>query len=106
MAEPAASIVFAALGDPQRLRIVERLAGGDAHSISALSAGAGVTRQAVTRHLRVLEDAGLVRGARDGREHRWALDDAGLAAAQAALEAIGAEWRGRLARLKLHVESE
>jgi len=101
---PDASTQFAALGDAQRLRLVERLAEAGEASISDLTGGAGVTRQAVTRHLKVLEGAGLVRGRIDGREHRWSLDEAGIAAAEAELDRLKAAWRTRLARLKLLVE--
>jgi len=100
----SASDVFAALSDAQRLRLLKRLSDGERHSISELSNGAGVTRQAVTRHLRVLEGARLVRGKRDGREHLWSLDEAGLAAAQSELDAIARAWRTKLARLKRLVE--
>lgn len=103
-AQPDRAAQFAALGDPQRLRLVEALATTGEASISDLSAGAGVTRQAVTRHLKVLEGAGLVRGTMHGREHRWALDENGLAATEAEFERLKAAWRQRLARLKLLVE--
>ena len=63
---------FAALGDPTRLAIIARLADGEPRSIAALTAGAPMTRQAMTKHLRVLEDAGLVASERAGREARFA----------------------------------
>jgi ArsR family transcriptional regulator, cadmium/lead-responsive transcriptional repressor len=97
---------FGALGDPQRLRIVDRLAERGEASISELTAGAGVSRQAVTRHLAVLEEAGLVRGRAAGRERRWELDAAGLGEAEAELDRLKAAWRARLARFKLLVERE
>jgi DNA-binding transcriptional ArsR family regulator len=95
---------FAALGDPQRLRLVEALAERGDASISDLTAGSGVSRQAVTRHLRVLEGAGLVHGRVAGRERRWTLDAGGIDAAETELERLKAAWRQRLARLKLLVE--
>lgn len=104
--QPERAAQFAALGDPQRLRLVETLAAAGEASISDLSAGAGVTRQAVTRHLKVLEGAGLVRGTMRGREHRWSLDENGLASAEAEFERLKTAWRQRLARLKLLVETE
>ena len=70
--------VFAALGDETRLRIVSRLVDGRARSITALAAGEPVTRQAITKHLRVLQDAGLVRSERRGREQLWELERARL----------------------------
>jgi DNA-binding transcriptional ArsR family regulator len=101
---PDRAAQFAALGDAQRLRLVETLAARGEASISDLSSGAGVTRQAVTRHLKVLEGAGLVQGTIRGREHVWVLDADGLASAEAEFERLKAAWRQRLARLKLLVE--
>jgi DNA-binding transcriptional ArsR family regulator len=80
--------VFAALGDETRLSIVARLSTGDAQSIAALTDGAGVTRQAVTKHLHVLGDAGLVRSLRQGRECLWELHPKALAAARRCLDGI------------------
>lgn len=90
--------IFAALGDPQRLRLVRRLSEGGAHSIGALAEGAGITRQAVARHLGLLEGAGLVRGVRDGREHLWVLDETGLVAGRRELIMIARAWRTRRQR--------
>src|SRR6266705_1846409 len=66
--------LFAALGDETRLRLVARLSAGGPLSIAGLTAGSSVTRQAITKHLLILEDAGLVRGSRHGRESRWELE--------------------------------
>src|SRR3954463_4051247 len=66
--------VFAALGDETRLSVLARLANGRAQSISTLTAGTRLTRQGVTKHLRVLENAGVVRSVRVGRESRFALE--------------------------------
>ena len=96
--------VFAALGDGIRLRLIERLATGGSLSITRLTAGTRVTRQAITKHLRVLEGAGLVRGARHGREQLWELEGESLRKAQRQLELIAGRWDTVLMRLKAHVE--
>jgi len=98
--------LFAALGDPLRLRLVTRLGDGGPLSITELTSGSRVSRQAVTKHLRVLEGAGLARSRRHGRERRWELDGDELAAAQAQLEKVAAQWDRRLARLKALVETD
>lgn len=97
--------VFAALGDETRLTIVARLSAGTPQSIAALTAGAGLTRQAVTKHLHVLGDAGLVRSLRQGRECLWELEPDKLAAARRCLDNISAQWDHALGRLKSFVES-
>lgn len=99
---PAA--LFAALGDPVRLRLVRRLAGGEPASIKALTRGTRVTRQAVTRHLGVLERAGIVASERRGRERVWRLLPSQLTSAQSTLAAISGQWDDALARLKRAVE--
>jgi DNA-binding transcriptional ArsR family regulator len=96
--------VFAALGDETRLRLVARLSSGGPQSISRLSAGADVTRQAVTKHLQVLADAGLARSARLGRESIWELQPEKLEEARRALDRISAQWDEALGRLKAFVE--
>jgi DNA-binding transcriptional ArsR family regulator len=96
--------VFAALGDETRLRIVARLSAGEPLSIARLSEGAGVTRQAVTKHLHVLDRARLIRGSREGREQLWALDLRRVAEARRALDRIAEEWDARLLRLKRSIE--
>lgn len=102
--EPAR--VFAALGDRTRLALVTRMSAGEPLSITRLTAGTSLTRQAVTRHLAVLADAGLVRGARRGREHLWQLDRARLRLAQRSLDQIAAWWDERLADLKDSLEHD
>lgn len=92
--------VFAALGDPTRLRLVERLGRHGPASITALTAGTALTRQAVTKHLGVLAAAGLVHDERRGREHLWALDAAPLRDAAEWLEQYRVEWESRLDRLE------
>lgn len=96
--------VFAALGDGTRLRLVARLGREGPLSITRLSAGSGVTRQAITRHLRVLAGAGLARGSRRGRERIWRLDAMPLAEARRSLELISQRWDESLARLKESLE--
>ena len=101
----ASAPIFAALGDGTRLRIVGRLSADGPTSIARLTEGAGVTRQAVAKHLRVLSDAGLVRGEYVGRESIWALQRQQLNHARQALDAIEAQWDRALGKLKAFVES-
>ncbi|MDQ6639139.1 MAG: metalloregulator ArsR/SmtB family transcription factor [Pseudomonadota bacterium] len=96
---------FAALGDRTRLHLVAVLCAGGTVSITDLTAGTELTRQAVTKHLEVLADAGLVRDLRVGRERRWQLEAARLAEARRALEAYGARWDRALGRLKASLEA-
>lgn len=98
--------VFAALGDETRLRLVSRLCAGGPASIAKLTAGFPITRQAITKHLRVMEDAGLVRSTPQGRELLWELQQKRLAAARRHLEAISAQWDETLGRLKAFVEAD
>jgi DNA-binding transcriptional ArsR family regulator len=96
--------VFAALGDATRLRVVMLLCGEGPASIAQLTAGTHVTRQAVTKHLHVLADAGLVQSARRGREHVWELNPAHLEEARRRLSEISGQWDKSLARLRSLVE--
>ena len=96
--------LFAALGDETRLRVVSRLSEEGPLSIAKLTEGSNVTRQAVTKHLRVLEDVGLVRGSREGRENVWKLEPRRLAEARAYLDLISREWDETLERLRAFVE--
>jgi DNA-binding transcriptional ArsR family regulator len=96
--------VFAALGDNARLRIVSRLCDGGPMSISNLTAGSHVTRQAVSKHLRVLEEARLVRSRRRGRERIWQLEKRRLQEARTFLESVSLQWDDALARLRAFVE--
>ncbi len=98
--------VFAALGDETRLRVVQRLCAAGPSSITELTEGSGVTRQAVTKHLRVLEGAGLVHAQRVGRASRWELLPGGLAQARAGLDRIAGQWDLALGRLKTLVEDD
>ncbi|AKV04594.1 Transcriptional regulator, ArsR family [Labilithrix luteola] len=96
--------LFAALGDETRLRVVSRLCEEGPLSIAKLTEGGDVTRQAVTKHLRVLEDVGLVHSARFGRENVWELRPQRFSEAQHYLEIISAEWDETIGRLKAFVE--
>ena len=96
--------VFAALGDANRLRLVARLGGGEPMSISRLTVGSGITRQAVTKHLHVLAGAGLVRSSRRGKENLWRLERSRLEEARRSLELISRQWDQSLAKLKTFVE--
>jgi DNA-binding transcriptional ArsR family regulator len=99
-----AAPLFAALGDRTRLRLVSRLCAEGPASIAHLTSGTGVTRQAVTKHLRILEEAGLVRGTQLGRQSCWALQSDKLAEARKSLELISQQWDQTLDRLKAFVE--
>jgi DNA-binding transcriptional ArsR family regulator len=102
----AAIPLFAALGDVTRMQIVGRLSRGEPLSIATLTAGTGVTRQAVTKHLKVLDDVGLVRSSRQGRQRMWQLEPARLDAARRSLDLIAAQWTTALGRLKSFVEQD
>src|SRR5207244_1986807 len=99
-----AAPLFAALGDEIRLGLVARLSAGEPLSITRLTAGTDVTRQAITRHLEVLSDAGLVRGTRRGRERLWELDRARLDLARRCIDHISEWWDEKLTDLKASVE--
>jgi DNA-binding transcriptional ArsR family regulator len=96
--------VFAALGDATRLRIVARLSAAGPASIAGLTRGAGISRQAITKHLHVLADAGLVRGDRHGRQTSWELLPEKLHDARRSLELISRRWDEALGRLRTFVE--
>ena len=97
--------IFAALGDPTRLKLVAVLCAGGAFSIAQLTAGTDISRQAVTKHLQVLADAGVVGDVKQGRERLWQLEPDAIAEARHALARIGEEWERRLGRLKAFVGS-
>jgi DNA-binding transcriptional ArsR family regulator len=101
-ADPAP--IFAALGDATRLRLVARLSDGQARSITQLTDGLGLTRQGVTKHLRVLQEAGLVSSIRVGRESQFAFAPEPVAQARSYLDAVSLQWDEALARLKYFVE--
>ncbi len=99
-----AAPLFAALGEPTRLRLVTSLAESGPESITRLCDGLSVSRQAVTKHLQVLASAGIVRGRRSGRQHIWELTRERIDDARNYLDQIDAEWDATLARLKRMVE--
>jgi DNA-binding transcriptional ArsR family regulator len=96
--------VFAALADPTRLSLLGRLSVDGPLSITRLSEGTGVTRQAITRHLHALGRAGLVRETRRGRERVFALDLKRLEKARQYLDRVAAQWDAAADRLKAFVE--
>jgi DNA-binding transcriptional ArsR family regulator len=99
-----AAPVFAALGDRNRLRLVSRLCDDGPLSTARLSDGAGVTRQAVTKHLNALSAAGVVRGTRRGRERIWELQTRRLELASRYLEEVSGQWDAAIGRLREFVE--
>lgn len=101
---PEHAHIFAALGDTTRLALVARLSCGEPFSIVQLTAGSRLSRQAITKHLRVLEHAGVVRGVRRGRESLFHLHAAPIQEASAYLAKVSAQWGEALARLKVYVE--
>jgi len=98
--------VFAALGDETRLRLLARLSSGEPMSISRLTTGSGISRQGVTKHLRVLAGAGLVRSSRRGKESLWRLERRRLEEARRSLDLISRQWDESLSKLKLFVEND
>ncbi len=96
--------VFAALGDETRLALVAMLANGYPHSISQLTEGFKVTRQAVTKHLRVLEGAGIVHRVRAGRQSLFEFDPHPIEEVKEYLDLVSEQWDHTLARLKSFVE--
>ena len=96
--------VFAALGDQTRLHLVAKLCGGEPCSISQLTKGSRLTRQAITKHLRVLQNAGLVHSVHRGRESLFQLDPEPLAQVREYLDTVSAQWDQALSRLKAFVE--
>ena len=100
----ASAGVFFALGNRTRLGLVSRLSGRGPQSIAKLSAGFPMSRQAITKHLRVLEEAGLVQAEARGRETIWQIEQRRLAEARRHLAAISAQWDAALGRLRQFVE--
>jgi len=101
-----AAPVFAALGDATRVGLVARLSVDGPLSISALSEGTGVTRQAVTKHLRALGEVGLVKDSRQGRERIYELEPKRLEKARRYLDQISGDWDAAIGRLKAFVEDD
>jgi DNA-binding transcriptional ArsR family regulator len=102
---PESAPIFAALGDETRLQIVARLCAEGPLSITRLSEGAGVTRQAITKHLNALSAAGLARHVKSGREQIWELETRRLEMARRCLDRISDQWDVALNRLKAFVEN-
>ena len=96
--------VFAALGDETRLALLEELSSAGPRSITRLATGSRVTRQAITKHLHVLANAGLVRDVHRGREHIWEFEAHRLQEARRCLDQISQQWDNALNRLKAMVE--
>ena len=99
-----AAAVFAALGDETRLALIGKLADGPPQSISRLAEGSALTRQAITKHLRVLEDVGMVYSVRKGRESRFAFDPQPIEGMKEYLDFLSQQWDQALSRLKSLVE--
>lgn len=100
-----AAPLFAALGDPVRLALLARLSGDGPLATIELRQNTRVSRQAITKHLQVLENAGLVSSDRVGRDRQWRMQADQLAAARGFLGQISRQWDQRLARLKAFVEA-
>ncbi len=96
--------VFAALGDMTRLELVSRLSDGRPRSIAQLTGGLGQTRQGVTKHLRILEQAGVVACERVGRESRFVFTPDPIADARLYLDRVSKQWDDAVTRLKAFVE--
>lgn len=96
--------VFFALGDQTRLQLIAVLCAGGAFSIAQLTANTDVSRQAVTKHLRMLAGAGLARDLKVGRERLWQFEPAAMDEARRSLEIIGRQWEQALDRLKASLE--
>jgi DNA-binding transcriptional ArsR family regulator len=102
----SAAAVFAALGDATRLRLVSQLSERGPQSIARLTEGGAMTRQAITKHLRVLSGAGVLRSSREGRETIWELEPRRLAEAQRHLDTISRRWDAAIDRLRALVEGD
>ena len=98
--------IFAALGDERRLTLLTRLSDARPRSISRLAEGSRISRQAITKHLRVLEEAGLVRAEMVGRECLYEFKPKALDAAQDYLGLVSRQWEQALTRLKAFVEKK
>ena len=97
--------LWSAIGDPTRRRMLDLLLVDGHGTATTLSQHLSVTRQAVAKHLAVLDRAGLVRGSAEGRERRYRIDDAQFARAVAQLAAVGSAWDARLQRIKRIAEA-
>lgn len=102
----SAALLFAALGDPTRLALLDRLSDDGPASITALAERFDLTRQGISKHLQVLASAGVIDGRREGRAHVWAINPDRLAEARRRLDLISQDWASALSRLKVHVERD
>lgn len=96
--------IFAALGDPTRLMLIEKLGNGREQSINSLASDFQLTRQAITKHLHVLEDVGIVKSNRTGRENRFRGSPIAIDTAREYLDQVSRQWDDALKRLKTHIE--
>ncbi|WP_200834877.1 ArsR/SmtB family transcription factor [Phyllobacterium salinisoli] len=102
--DPDPAPIFAALGDRTRLSLLMKLSDGQMRSIANLSVDTEITRQAVTKHLRVLESAGLVKSSRVGRESQFTLQPEPIAEIKSYLDEVSQQWDDALSRLRAFVE--
>jgi DNA-binding transcriptional ArsR family regulator len=100
----AQASVFAALGDETRLALIAKLAGGQPRSISQLTKGSKLTRQAISKHLRVLETVGMVQSVRTGRENLFEFHPQPIVGIKEYLDFVSLQWDEALSRLKSFVE--
>jgi DNA-binding transcriptional ArsR family regulator len=98
--------IFAALGDETRLHLIAVLGAGGALSIAQLTSGTKISRQAITKHLHVLADAGLVQDIKVGRERLWEFEPTQLEEARRSLDVIARQWDRALDKLKVALERE
>jgi DNA-binding transcriptional ArsR family regulator len=102
----AKAAIFAALGDETRLSLLSRLCSGQRYSIAELTEGTKLTRQAVTKHLRVLERVRIVHGTREGRQSLFQFNPHPVIEMKEYLELVSKQWDIALARLKSFAESD
>ena len=102
--QQSGAAVFAALGDETRLLLVTKLSAGQPYSIAKLTEGSKLSRQAITKHLRVLEGVGIVRSVRTGRESHFVFDPEPIEDAKDYLDSVSEQWDQALSRLKAFVE--
>ena len=100
----AHALTFTALGDETRLALVAKLCRRQPYSISQLTHGSKLTRQAITKHLRVLQSAGIVHSIRSGRESLFEFDPQPIAGIKEYLDFVSEQWDQALARLQSFVE--
>jgi DNA-binding transcriptional ArsR family regulator len=104
-AAKGAAPLFAALGDATRLGLLVSLCASGPLTVTRLSGQFAISRQAITKHLEVLSEAGLVRSLRQGRERIWTFEPGRLEDARQYLDRLSAQWGVALERLKAFVET-